>query len=157
MHVITRICWWLFRKLKISYTREFLLSFSGLDICKEFPSGFDRSLLRYRMLYRWTLHLIFPYYIYIYISSIYALSLVCYAFFCMENSEFEDASLDRQRSTGALSTHSFRRNEYSSSPPTRGDMNNFSRGTHGKWDSRSSGRSDRDSDSQSEWDSGVYV
>lgn len=101
------------KKLKISYTREFLLSFSGLDICKEFPSGFDRSLL----------------------------------------SEFEDASLDRQRSTGALSTHSFRRNEYSSSPPTRGDMNNFSRGTHGKWDSRSSGRSDRDSDSQSEWDS----
>ncbi|XP_004492790.1 uncharacterized protein [Cicer arietinum] len=101
------------KKLKISYTREFLLSFSGLDVCKEFPSGFDRSLL----------------------------------------SEFEDASLDRQRSTGALSSHSFRRNEYSSSPPTRGDMNTFSRGTLGKWDSRSSGRSDRDSDSQSEWDS----
>ena len=101
------------KKMKISYTREFLLSFSGLDVCKEFPSGFDRSLL----------------------------------------SEFEDASLDRQRSTGALSTHSFRRNEYSSSPPTRGDTNNVSRGTHGKWDSRSFGRSDRDSDSQSEWDS----
>ncbi|CAK8542442.1 unnamed protein product [Lathyrus sativus] len=101
------------KKLKISYTREFLLSISGLDVCKEFPSGFDQSLL----------------------------------------SEFEDASLDRHRSTGALPTHSFRRNEYSSSPPTRGDMNNFSRGTHGKWDSRSSGRSDRDIDSQSEWDS----
>lgn len=77
--------------------------------------------------------------------------------FCMENSEFEDASLDRHRSTGALPTHSFRRNEYSSSPPTRGDMNNFSRATHGKWDSRSSGRSDKDSDSQSEWDSGFYT
>ncbi|XP_045798403.1 uncharacterized protein LOC123892611 isoform X2 [Trifolium pratense] len=101
------------KKLKISYTREFLLSFSGLDVCKEFPSGFDRSLL----------------------------------------SESEDALLDRQRSTGALSTHSFRRNEYSASPPTRGNMNNFSRGPQGKWDSRSSGRSDRDSDSQSEWDS----
>ncbi|KAJ1393438.1 hypothetical protein SESBI_34972 [Sesbania bispinosa] len=49
--------------------------------------------------------------------------------------------------------HSFRRNEYGSSPPTRGDMNSFSRGTHGKWESRSSGRSDKDSDSQSEWDS----
>ena len=101
------------KKMKISYTREFLLSFSGLDVCKDFPSGFDRSLI----------------------------------------SEFEDASLDRQRSTGALSTHNFRRNEYSSSPPTRGDMNNFSRGTHGKWDSRSSGRSDRDRDSKSELDS----
>jgi hypothetical protein len=75
--------------------------------------------------------------------------------FCVEISEFEDASLDRQRSTGALSTHSFRPLEYSVSPLTRGDMNNFSRGTQGKWDSRSSGRSDRDSDSQSEWDSGV--
>ncbi|XP_027351659.1 uncharacterized protein LOC113862716 isoform X3 [Abrus precatorius] len=99
------------KKLKISYTREFLLSLSGLDICRELPSGFDRSLL----------------------------------------SEFEDASQERQRSTGGLSMHSFRRNEYGSSPPTRGDS--FSRGIHGKWETRSSGRSDRDSDSQSEWDS----
>ncbi|TKY65401.1 hypothetical protein E2542_SST08259 [Spatholobus suberectus] len=99
------------KKLKISYTREFLLSLSGLDVCGELPSGFDRSLL----------------------------------------SEFEDASQDRQRSTGGLSMHSFRRNEYGSSPPTKGDS--FSRGVHGKWETRSSGRSDRDSDSQSEWDS----
>ncbi|KHN29319.1 hypothetical protein D0Y65_025261 [Glycine soja] len=99
-------------KLKISYTRDFLLSLSGLDICRELPSGFDRSLL----------------------------------------SEFEDASQDRQRSTGGLSVHSFsRRIEYSSSPPTRGDS--FSRGIHGKWETRSSGRSDKDSDSQSELDS----
>ncbi|KAG5092668.1 hypothetical protein JHK82_051446 [Glycine max] len=100
------------KKLKISYTREFLLSLSGLDICRELPSGFDRSLL----------------------------------------SEFEDASQDRQRSTGGLSMHSFsRRNEYSSSPPTKGDS--FSRGIHGKWETRSSGLSDKDSDSQSELDS----
>ncbi|XP_029127996.1 uncharacterized protein LOC109802991 isoform X2 [Cajanus cajan] len=100
------------KKLKISYTREFLLSLSGLDICQELPNGFDRSLL----------------------------------------SEFEDASQDRQRSTGGLSMHSFsRRSEYGSSPPTRGDS--FSRGIHGKWETRSSGRSDKDSDSQSEWDS----
>ncbi|XP_057435705.1 uncharacterized protein LOC130728293 isoform X2 [Lotus japonicus] len=101
------------KKSKISYTREFLLSLSGLDICKELPSGLDRSLL----------------------------------------SGFEDASQDRQRSTGGLSTLSFRRSEYGSSPPTRGDISSFSRGSHGKWDSRSSGRSDRDSDSQSELDS----
>ncbi|XP_047150509.1 uncharacterized protein LOC124822539 isoform X3 [Vigna umbellata] len=99
------------KKIKISYTREFLLSLSGLDICREFPSGFDRSLI----------------------------------------SELEDVSQDRQRSSGGLSMHSFRRNDYGSSPPTRGDS--FPRGVHGKWETRSSGRSDKDSDSQSEWDS----
>ncbi|XP_027928657.1 uncharacterized protein LOC114185239 isoform X3 [Vigna unguiculata] len=99
------------KKIKISYTREFLLSVSGLDICRELPSGFDQSLL----------------------------------------SELEDVSQDRQRSSGGLSMHSFRRNDYGSSPPTRGDS--FPRGIHGKWETRSSGRSDKDSDSQSEWDS----
>ncbi|XP_019460616.1 PREDICTED: uncharacterized protein LOC109360290 isoform X3 [Lupinus angustifolius] len=102
------------RKLKLAYTRELLLSLSELDICKELPSNFDRSLL---------------------------------------SSEFKDALVDRHRSIGGLSTHSFRRNEYSSSPPTRGDTNSFLRGTHGKWDSRSSGRSDKDIDSQSEQES----
>ncbi|CAI9764193.1 unnamed protein product [Fraxinus pennsylvanica] len=33
------------KKLKISYTREFLLSLSNLDICKKLPSGFGESLL----------------------------------------------------------------------------------------------------------------
>ncbi|KAK7295135.1 hypothetical protein RJT34_18039 [Clitoria ternatea] len=99
------------KKVKFSYTREFLLSLSGLDICRDLPSGFDRSLL----------------------------------------SEFEDASQDRHRSTGGLSMHNFRRNEYGSSPPTRGDS--FSRAIHGKWETRSSGRSDKDSDSQSDLDS----
>ncbi|CAJ1820888.1 unnamed protein product [Sphenostylis stenocarpa] len=99
------------KKLKISYTREFLLSLSELDICRQLPSGFDQSLL----------------------------------------SEFEDASQDRQRISGGLSMHSFRRNEYGSSPPTRGDS--FPRGIHGKWETRTSARSDKESDSQSEWDS----
>ncbi|KAJ6675304.1 CHORISMATE SYNTHASE [Salix viminalis] len=100
------------RKLKTSYTREFLLSLSELDVCKNLPSGFDQSLL----------------------------------------SEFEDTSQDRYRIPGSASSQSYRANDYSSSPPTRGDSSNFSRGIHGRWDSRSSGRSDRDSDSQSDWD-----
>ncbi|XP_062090396.1 uncharacterized protein LOC133796763 isoform X2 [Humulus lupulus] len=101
------------KKLKISYTRDFLLSLSDLDVCKKLPSGFDRSLL----------------------------------------SELEDASLDRQRTAGGLSLNSFRRNEYGSSPPTRGDSTGYNRGVQGRWESRSSGRSDKDGDSQSDWDS----
>ncbi|PON68048.1 chorismate synthase [Parasponia andersonii] len=101
------------KKLKISYTRDFLLSLSDLDACKALPSGFDRSIL----------------------------------------SEFEDTSQDRQRTTGGLSLNSFRRIEYGSSPPTRGDLPNNNRGIHGRWEGRSSGKSDRESDSQSDWDS----
>lgn len=73
---------------------------------------------------------------------------------CVEISEFEDASQDRQRTSGGLSLNSFRRNEYGSSPPTRGDSTGYNRGIQGRWESRSSGRSDRESDSQSDWDSG---
>ena len=72
-----------------------------------------------------------------------------------KSSEFEDASQDRHRITGGLSLHTFRRNEYGSSPPGKGDASNYSRGIHGRWETRSSGRSDKDSDSQSDWDSGV--
>ncbi|PPS15580.1 hypothetical protein GOBAR_AA04974 [Gossypium barbadense] len=96
------------KKPRISYTRDFLLSLSELDVCKNLPLGFNHSIL----------------------------------------SDFEDTSQDRQRIPGTLS--GYRRNEYSSSPPTRGD---YSRGIHGRWDSRSSGKSDRDSDTQSDWDS----
>ncbi|RVW47045.1 hypothetical protein CK203_097687 [Vitis vinifera] len=106
------------KTLQISYTRDFLLSLSELDICKKLPTGFDHSIL----------------------------------------SEFEDASYnaqDRQKISGSLSLQSFRRNEYGSSPPTRGDSSNSSRGIHGRWESRSSGRSEKDSDSQSDWDSGM--
>ncbi|GER45224.1 eukaryotic translation initiation factor 4G [Striga asiatica] len=102
------------KKLKISYSREFLLSLSNLDSCKKLPSGFVESL----------------------------------------SSELEDALIrepDRPRIPGTF--HGFRRSEYGVSPPTRGDSGNYSRGIHGKWDSRSSLRSDRDSDSQSDKDS----
>ncbi|GLT71116.1 hypothetical protein SLA2020_431570 [Shorea laevis] len=100
------------KKLRFSYTREFLLSLCELDVCKQLPGGFDPSIL----------------------------------------SEFEDSSLDRQRISGGLSSHSFRRNEYGSSPPTKGDLSSYSRGVQGRWESRSV-RSDRDSDSQSDWES----
>ncbi|KAL5859642.1 hypothetical protein ACOSQ4_000938 [Xanthoceras sorbifolium] len=98
------------KKPKITYTTDFLISLSELDVCKNLPNGFDQSLL----------------------------------------SEFEDALQDRQKGSGSLSMQSFRRNEYGSSPPTRGESGNYSRG---RWDSRSSGRSDRDGDPQSDWDS----
>ncbi|KAK8974257.1 hypothetical protein V6N11_034625 [Hibiscus sabdariffa] len=63
-------------------------------------------------------------------------------------SEFEDTSQDQQRIPGALS--GYRRNEYGTSPPTRGDSGNYSRG---RWDTHPGGRNDRDSDSQPDRDS----
>ncbi|XP_042046309.1 uncharacterized protein LOC121792432 isoform X1 [Salvia splendens] len=72
------------------------------------------------------------------------------------SSELEEALLrlpDQTRIPGGLPYQGFRRNEYSSSPPTRGDSGTCSRGIYGKWDNRSSARSDRDSDSQSDKDS----
>ncbi|XP_042049663.1 uncharacterized protein LOC121795240 [Salvia splendens] len=60
---------------------------------------------------------------------------------------------DRTSIPGRLPYQGFRRNEYSSSPPTRGDTSTYSRGIYGKWDSRSSVRSDRESDSLSDKDS----
>ncbi|KAK8588016.1 hypothetical protein V6N12_022475 [Hibiscus sabdariffa] len=99
------------KKSRISYTRDFLLSLSDLDVCKKLPPGFDKSIL----------------------------------------SEFEDTLQDRQRVPGTFS--GYRRNEYSSSPPTRGESGNYSRGIPGRWDGRSGGKSDRDSDTQSDLDS----
>lgn len=75
------------------------------------------------------------------------------SFFLNKISELEDSFQDRQRISGGLSSHSFRRNEYGSSPPTRGDLSSYSRGVQGRWESRSV-RSDRDNDSQSDWESG---
>ncbi|KAK4792980.1 hypothetical protein SAY86_023415 [Trapa natans] len=101
------------RRLKISYSREFLLSLSGLEICKKLPSGFDESIL----------------------------------------SEFQDTYQESQRVPGGFSPHGYNRyNEYGSSPPTRGEPNNYNRGIHGRWD-RPSGRSDKDTDSQCSQDS----
>ncbi|KAI7740099.1 hypothetical protein M8C21_010317 [Ambrosia artemisiifolia] len=99
------------KKPRFSYTREFLLSLSELEICKTLPSGFDQSILR----------------------------------------EFEENSIqDRPRTHGNSPLQGFRRNDYSSSPPTRGDSSNYSRGGYGRWDNRSSGWSEKDGDSQSD-------
>ncbi|KAI3444498.1 hypothetical protein Pfo_001163, partial [Paulownia fortunei] len=93
------------RKPKISYSREFLLSLSNLDICKKLPSGSDESLIR-----------------------------------STKNSwELAVAGFQKKR-VWLVSTYS-------------GDAVNYARGIYGKWESRSSGRSDRDSDSQSDRDS----
>lgn len=99
------------KKVRLSYTRDFLLSFSDLDVCKKLPRGFNPSILT-------------------------------------EFEGFSSGLQDRQRLSGGLSLQSFKRTDFSSSPPTRGDSSNYSRGIHGRWDSRS-----RDSDSQSDWDS----
>ncbi|PSS04006.1 Uro-adherence factor A like [Actinidia chinensis var. chinensis] len=71
-------------------------------------------------------------------------------------SEFEDAFQgiqDWPRIHGSVPFQSYRRTDYSSSPPTKGDSSSYSQGIYGKWDSRSSGRIERDTDSQSDWDS----
>ncbi|KAJ4876708.1 hypothetical protein Rs2_41726 [Raphanus sativus] len=54
----------------------------------------------------------------------------------------DDPSPERPRISGGL-----RRNDYSSSPPTRGEFGGNSRGTHGRWEGRSGGWNDKDSDS----------
>ncbi|XP_075519146.1 uncharacterized protein LOC142553045 isoform X2 [Primulina tabacum] len=71
-------------------------------------------------------------------------------------SEFQGTSEcipDRPRIPGSLPLQSFRQNQYGSSPPAQGDSGDYSRGIHGKWEIRSSGRSDRDNDSHSDRDS----
>ncbi|XP_010522954.1 PREDICTED: uncharacterized protein LOC104801395 isoform X3 [Tarenaya hassleriana] len=65
----------------------------------------------------------------------------------------EDPLPEHRRISSDLSSHGFRQNDYSSSPPTRGEMGSYSRGTHGKWEDRSGGWNDKVTDSQSEWDS----
>ncbi|XP_057533616.1 uncharacterized protein LOC130811359 [Amaranthus tricolor] len=89
-----------------SYSRDFLLSLSGLEVCKKLPEGFDASLL----------------------------------------SEF--GTQDRPRALGSSSQQGFKRPDYGSSLPARGDSGSYSRGLN-RWDSRSSGRSDTDTDSES--------
>ncbi|CAM8923822.1 unnamed protein product [Rhodiola kirilowii] len=99
------------KKLKVTYARDFLLSLSELDLCKQLPSGFDKSILN----------------------------------------EFHDAfhgSQEKTRTSGGFAAQNFKRTEYSASPPTRRDANSYSRGSTGKWESRS-----RDGDSQTDRDS----
>ncbi|KFK30710.1 hypothetical protein AALP_AA6G017600 [Arabis alpina] len=67
----------------------------------------------------------------------------------------EDPYPDRLRNSGDFSSYNLRRNDYSSSPPIRGELGSNSRGVHGRWEGRSGGGwSDKDSDSQSDRDSG---
>ncbi|KAL4586098.1 hypothetical protein LXL04_010729 [Taraxacum kok-saghyz] len=125
------------RKPRVSYTRDFLLSISDLEMCKKLPSGFDQSILRISRNY--------------YITAVVPWAFINFA--SLKTSELEEASVqERPRTHGNLPLQGFRRNDYSSSPPTRGDSSTYSRGTYGRWDSRSSGWSDKDGDSQSDLD-----
>ncbi|XP_078173654.1 chorismate synthase isoform X1 [Carex rostrata] len=89
-----------------TYTREFLLSFRDLEICKKLPDGFDSSV----------------------------------------RSELEDtsSSIVAERSRG--------RGEYGSTLTRFDSSSTFSKGSSGRWDTRSTGSSDKDADSQSERD-----
>ncbi|KAK1425164.1 hypothetical protein QVD17_20510 [Tagetes erecta] len=67
--------------------------------------------------------------------------------------EFEENIIqERSRTHGNSPLQGLRRNDYSSSPPTRDDSSNLSRGAYGRWDKRSSGWGDKDGDSQSDLD-----
>ncbi|XP_010544407.1 PREDICTED: uncharacterized protein LOC104817035 isoform X2 [Tarenaya hassleriana] len=65
----------------------------------------------------------------------------------------EDPLPERRRISGDFSSHGFRRNDSSSSPPARGELGSYSRGAHGRWEGRSGGWNDKDSDSQFDRDS----
>ncbi|KAF8087150.1 hypothetical protein N665_0596s0004 [Sinapis alba] len=66
----------------------------------------------------------------------------------------EDPSPERLRISGDFSSHGLRRNDFSSSPPTRGELGSNSRGTtHGRWEGRSGGWNDKESHSQTDRDS----
>ncbi|KAL1809150.1 hypothetical protein ACET3Z_026140 [Daucus carota] len=54
--------------------------------------------------------------------------------------EFEDTTQQRNCCSGSSPLLGFRRGDYSSSPPPRGDSSNSSRGIYGKWGSLSSGQ-----------------
>uniref|UniRef100_A0A1J3K2D3 Uncharacterized protein n=1 Tax=Noccaea caerulescens TaxID=107243 RepID=A0A1J3K2D3_NOCCA len=64
----------------------------------------------------------------------------------------EDPSPERLKISGDFSSHSLRRNDYSASPPTRGELGSNSRGIHGRWEGRSGGWNDKDGDSHSDRD-----
>lgn len=131
------------RKSKILYTRDELLSFSNLDICKKLPRGIDASILRY-------------YLVKAYIKSLFSsLSFhrSCRFFFASlpgisQCSELDEASvIERQRGFGGLTFQSTKRSDYGSSPPNRLEgASSYFRGSSGRWDARSSGSDTRDGD-----------
>lgn len=102
---------------KKSYTRDFLLSFSELDVCKKLPDGFDASIL----------------------------------------SDFGDAGstgFDQQRSLGSSCLQGSKRGEYGPVLQNRSESSgSYTRGGQGRWDTRSSGSSDKDTDVQSDRES----
>lgn len=73
--------------------------------------------------------------------------------YCFD-SEFGDASgntFERQRHLGGLSLQSSKRGEYGSLLPNRSEgSSSFARGNQGRWDTRSTGSSEKDGDSQSD-------
>ncbi|XP_020595988.1 uncharacterized protein LOC110035990 [Phalaenopsis equestris] len=105
------------KKPRISYTREFFLSLSELDVCKKLPGGFDKSIL----------------------------------------SDLEDAAntaSERQRSFGNLSLQGSRRGDYGSQLLNKPENSNiYTKGISSRWDTRSSGSSDRELDLQSDRES----
>ncbi|KAJ0968357.1 hypothetical protein J5N97_025274 [Dioscorea zingiberensis] len=82
-------------KPRLRYTREFLLSFGDLDVCRKLPSGFDVSVLR---------------------------------------------------GVGGLPLQNLKQVDYGSIPSRLDSSSSYSRGGSGRWDTRSSGSSDRDGD-----------
>uniref|UniRef100_A0A1D1Y111 Uncharacterized protein n=1 Tax=Anthurium amnicola TaxID=1678845 RepID=A0A1D1Y111_9ARAE len=72
-------------------------------------------------------------------------------------SEFEDASsstLEWQRSLGGPSLQGSKRNDYGSSSLNRAEgAGSYSRGSHGRWDTHSTGSSDRDGEAQTDLES----
>ncbi|CAA3011092.1 Hypothetical predicted protein [Olea europaea subsp. europaea] len=156
------------KKLKNSYTREFLLSSSNLDICKKLPSGFDESSLR-RIEYGSSP--ITPGNFDNYSQGIYGRRGSQFSGqrdqdnrMRLENEDqkspskasetipevenkFEDGSQsihDRPRMSGCLLSPSFRRIEYGSSPITPGNFDNYSQGIYGRRGSQFSGQRDQD-------------
>ncbi|CAM8914195.1 unnamed protein product [Rhodiola kirilowii] len=110
------------KKTKITYATTFLLSLSDLELCKQLPDGFDKSILNQN------------------IESL-----------LISTSKFHDAlhgSQEKARASGGFATQNLGQTEYSASPTTRRDASSYSRGSAGKWESRS-----RDSDYQSDRDS----
>lgn len=87
-------------------------------------------------------------------DTVLALTLISFSFLSLF-SEFENPYQERQRIPGSFSSHGYRLNEYGSSSPTKGELDDCSRGISGRWESRSSGRSDKDTDSQCDRDSGT--
>ncbi|KAJ0682641.1 hypothetical protein HanPI659440_Chr16g0649681 [Helianthus annuus] len=137
-------------KPRISYTREFLLSLSELDICKSLPSGFDQSkstLRKPRISYTKDFLLS--------LSELEICKSLPSGFDQIKSilSEFEENSIqERPRTHRNFQLQGLRRTDCSSSPPTRGDSSNISRGAFGRWDNRSSGWGDKDGDAQSDLD-----